>query len=80
MHASLKAPMALGLILAIPLIVLPTLGAPAREPEHKPAHSRASAFANAGALASPAARDLQAPETDGLSRKDEECVFGCIDH
>jgi hypothetical protein len=80
MNASHGAPAALGFILAIPLLALPALGAPAHETRQKPAHHRVADFANARALVSPAAPVLQAPETDGLSRKDEECNFGCIDH
>ena len=80
MNASHGAPMALGFILAIPLFALPTLGAPAHETGHKPAHHPVADFAEARAYVSPTAPVAQTPETDGLSRKDEECNFGCIDH
>jgi hypothetical protein len=88
--------MALGFILAIPLFALPALGAPAHETGHKPAHHRAADFAKARALVnSPPVLIPEAvlplgaeyhgqqrplPETDGLSRADDECNFGCIDH
>ena len=80
MNASHGAPAALAFILAIPLVALPALGAPAHDAGHKPAHHRIAAFAAARAYVSPATPVPQAPETDGLSRKDEECKFGCIDH
>jgi hypothetical protein len=80
MSVSIKAPMALGFLLAIPLFAPPALGASARETGPKPAHHRGADFANARALVNPETPVLQAPETDGLSRKDEECKFGCIDH
>jgi hypothetical protein len=79
MHASFRAPTAFALTLVVPLFSAPALG-PGREPEHKPAPFHSSAFASARAPVSPAAPVAQAPETDGLSRKDEECVFGCVDH
>jgi hypothetical protein len=34
----------------------------------------------ATALAPAPATAVRAPETDGLSRNDEDCNFGCIDH
>jgi hypothetical protein len=80
MNVSTKTATALGFILAVSLFVLPAHGAPAHDTGPKPAHHRVADFANARALVSPAAPLLQAPETDGLSRKDEECNFGCIDH
>lgn len=80
--------MTLAFILAVPLIALPALGAAAHEAGHKPAHHRVADFAKAKALLSPAPPVLSpAPlvprtlETDGLSRKDEDCNRGgCIDH
>ena len=80
MSVSFKAPMALGFLLAIPLFALPAHGAPAHETGHKPAQRRVADFADATAYVSPVTPIAQAPETDGLSRKDEECNFGCIDH
>jgi hypothetical protein len=96
MNASHGAPMALGFILAIPLFVLPALGAPAHETGHKPSHHRAADLAKARALVSPSSdlvpeavlplgaeyhgQQRPLPETDGLGRADEECNFGCIDH
>ena len=53
MNASHGAPTALGFILAIPLFVLPALGAPAHDTGYQPAHHRAAAFAKARALVSP---------------------------
>lgn len=80
MNASHGAPTALGFILAIPLFALPAHGAPAHVAGPKPGHHRMADFAQATAYVSPTAPVAQAPETDGLSRKDEECNFGCVDH
>ncbi len=80
MSVSFKAPMTLGFIVAIPLFALPARGAPAHETGHKPAQHRVGDFAKATAYVSPVTPIAQAPETDGLSRKDEECNFGCVDH
>jgi len=51
-------------------------------PSHRTVHHMAK-FAKATALvapALPAARSSSLPETDGLSRNDEDCNYGCIDH
>ncbi|HEY3621668.1 MAG TPA: hypothetical protein VGL12_04585 [Roseiarcus sp.] len=80
MNTSPKAPRALGFILAIPLFALPAHGAPAHDTGHEPAQHRVADFSEARAFVSPATPVAQAPETDGLSRKDEECNFGCVDH
>jgi hypothetical protein len=80
MSVSIKAPMPLSFLLAIPLFALPALGAPAHVGVSKPAHHRAADFAQATAYVSPVTPIARAPETDGLSRKDEECDVGCIDH
>jgi hypothetical protein len=81
MNAYLKAPMALALILAIPLFTRPALGAPAHDAGHRPAHHRVADFAEAKAYVSPVAPVLRAPQTDGLSRNAEECSRGgCIDN
>ncbi len=80
MSVSFKAPITIGVILAIPLFAVPALGAPAHVAGPKPAHHRVADFAEATAYVSPATPIAQGPETDGLSRKDEECNFGCIDH
>ena len=80
MSASFKAPVALGFILAIPLFALPAHGAPLtkRDTSRRSIASRISPTREP--MSSPATPVAQAPETDGLSRKDEECNFGCIDH
>ncbi len=80
MSVSFKAPMALGFLLAIPLFALPAHGAPASDTGHKPAQRRVADLAGATAYVSLGTPIAQAPETDGLSRKDEECNFGCVDH
>jgi len=80
MNASLKVPMALGFILVMPLFALPAHAASAHEAAEKRAHYEVADFAEAKALVIPTAPAAPAPETDGLSRKDEECNFGCVDH
>jgi hypothetical protein len=80
MSVSFKAPMALGFLLAIPLFALPAQGSPAYDTGHKPPQQRVADFVDARAYVGPVKPAAQAPETDGLSRKDEECNFGCVDH
>ena len=80
MSASIKAPMAFGFLLAIPLFALPAHGALAYDTGHKRAQHRVADFAQATAYVSLVEPAAQAPETDGLSREDKECNFGCIDH
>ena len=81
MNAWLKAPMALALILGVPLFARPALGAPAQEPRHRPAHHRVADFAEVPAYVSPVTPVWRAPRTDGLSRDAEECSRGgCIDN
>jgi hypothetical protein len=81
MNAYLKAPMALALILIVPLFARPALGAPAQETGHRPAHHRVADFAEVPAYVSPVTPVLRAPQTDGLSRNAEECSRGgCIDN
>ncbi len=80
MSVSFKAPKALGFVLAIPLFAVPALGAPTHLEGSKPAHHRVADFTQATAYVSLVTPTAQAPETDGLSRKDDECNFGCVDH
>jgi hypothetical protein len=80
MSVSFKIPMALGFLLAIPLFALPALGAPAQETGHKPAQHHIADFAEATAYISPVNPAAREAETDGLSREDKECNFGCVDH
>jgi hypothetical protein len=80
MSVSFKAPMALGFLFAIPLFALPAHGANAYDAGHKSAQHRVADFAEATAYASPVKPAAQAPETDGLSRENKECNFGCVDH
>lgn len=81
MNAFVKASTALGLLLAMSTFILPALGAHQVRP---PERHRVADFAKARALASPPINLLpttsHAPETDGLSRNDEDCNMGCIDH
>jgi hypothetical protein len=80
MNVSLKTAMAVGFILAAPLFAVPALGAPPRELEHKSSRYQTADFANAQAFVTPPMPILRALETDGLSRNDEECNVGCLDH
>ena len=81
MNAYLKAPIALALILAVPLFARPALGAPAHETPHRPGHHHMTDFTAATALANPVARVPDEHETDGLSRNAEDCSRGgCIDN
>jgi hypothetical protein len=83
MNASLRAPMALGFILAVPLFALPALSASGPEVKynHRVSHNhRVAHIAKAEALVSLAAPVPREPETDGLSRNDEDCNMACIDH
>jgi hypothetical protein len=72
--------MAVAFALAASQLALPALGAPAHDTGSKPPQHRLADFAEARAYVSPTTPVAQVPETDGLSRKDEECNFGCIDH
>ena len=80
MSVSSKAPMAFGFLLAIPLFALPAHGALAYDTGHEPTRHRVADFAQARAYVSLVKPVAHAPETDGLSRDDRECNFGCIDH
>lgn len=73
---------ALCAILAAPVAAYPALGAGAPAPGHRTVrHHKAADFAKASALAAPAAVAAPASrETDGLSRNDDDCNMGCIDH
>jgi hypothetical protein len=58
--------------------------AEAPNPAHHAMHRHNGDFAKATALAGPqgavVAPSAPLPVTDGLSRIDEDCKFGCIDH
>jgi hypothetical protein len=81
MNASLRAPITLAFILAIPFFVRPALGASGHDAGLKPAHHRVADFTAVTALVSPAAPVADEHETDGLSRDPAECSRGgCIDN
>jgi hypothetical protein len=72
--------MALGVAAAAPVMSDPldTAGVPTSG--HLTIHHRAT-FAKATALAAPSpVPSKPARETDGLSRNDDDCNYGCIDH
>jgi hypothetical protein len=64
----------------MPLLALPAHAAPAHKAAEKRAHYEVADFAEAKALVMPTALAAPARETDGLSRQDGECNFGCVDH
>jgi hypothetical protein len=81
MNVSRKVLAALGLILTVPLLAIPALGAPAPTAIQNPEHPQMVNFANAQAFVTSAtAPILRAKEIDGLGREDEECNVGCVDH
>jgi hypothetical protein len=80
MNVSIRNVTALGFILTVPLFALPAHGVATDAAKYKPIHHRVSDVANARALASPAMPVAQPRDADGLSRNDEECNMGCIDH
>ena len=81
MKTLFKASSALVIVLSLSGAAYP-LGTGMVAPSHRTVHHMAN-FAKATALvapAFPAARSPSLPETDGLSRNDEDCNYGCIDH
>jgi hypothetical protein len=74
---------ALGLALATPVAANSLDKVSLRESDPRTIHHKAN-FAKATALANPlsavAMSSPLSPETDGLSRNDEDCKYGCIDH
>jgi len=83
MNTLIKSALALGIILALPVTGY-AVGAEAPNPAHHTMHHHKGDFAKATALAAPrgavVAPSAPLPETDGLSRRDEDCNMGCIDH
>jgi hypothetical protein len=79
--ANAACALALGFALTAPIPVYAEFGA---QPSHKhKAHVRhfMAIPQTATALMPASATAVRAPETDGLSRNDDDCVkFGCIDH
>lgn len=84
MSAVLKASAALGLWFVASAWSLPAFAASSRRvaspPERHPAADSAHASALATPFVGPSSAPPRAPETDGLSRNDEDCNMGCIDH
>jgi hypothetical protein len=83
MNTLIKSASALVIILALPVTSY-AVGAEAQNPAHHTMHHHKGDYAEATALATPlgvvVAPLAPLPETDGLSRRDEDCKFGCIDH
>ncbi len=85
MKTHLKTSLALGLILILNGGAFSAYAAsapdkmtpPARHLHLKDSFAKAKALAPAAVPQAPAPR---VPETDGLSRNDEDCNYGCIDH
>jgi hypothetical protein len=82
MNTLIRSAFVLGLILAL-LVTGDAAGAEEPNPSqhtmhhHKRNFPKASALAERRAVVAPSA---PMPETDGLSRHDEDCNTGCIDH
>ncbi len=82
MKTLFKASIAVGIILSLSAAAYPAESGGVVVHSHRTVHHMAN-FAKATALAAPAlpsARSPSLPETDGLSRNDEDCNYGCIDH
>jgi len=83
MNTLIRSALVLGIVLALPVTGY-AVGAEAAKPAEHTMHHHKADLAKATALAAPKgavvapAAPLQ--ETDGLSRNDEDCNFGCIDH
>jgi hypothetical protein len=72
---------ALGIVLAVPIQAYPADGAPVQK--HSAIHHMGRDMARATALVAPApalSAPARKPRTDGLSRDDDDCNYGCIDH
>ncbi len=82
MKTVFKASIAIGIVLSLSAAAYPAESRHVVVHSHQTVHHMAN-FAKATALAAPAlpaARPPSLPETDGLSRNDEDCNYGCIDH
>jgi hypothetical protein len=79
----IRSAFVLGLIIALPAAGY-AVGAKAPNPAHRTMHQHEQTLARATALAVPqgvvVAPLSRSPEVDGLSRHDEDCNMGCIDH
>ena len=84
MKTRLQTSLAVGLILILNGGAFSAFAASASDTMTPPArHLNKGGFAKAKALAPvavPHAPVRRIPETDGLSRNDEDCNYGCIDH
>lgn len=72
---------ALGTVLAVPIDAFPADGAPVHK--HLMLRHKGGGMARATALTAPApaaSAPQRIPRTDGLSRDDDDCNYGCIDH
>ena len=82
MKTLFKASIVVGIILSLSAAAYPAESGGVVVHSHRTVHHITN-FAKATALAAPAlpsARSPSLPETDGLSRNDEDCNMGCIDH
>ena len=72
--------LAFGFALTTPISVYAQVGAQPTY-KHKAHVDHITAIPSAATALMPApATAVRAPETDGLSRNDDDCKFGCIDH
>jgi hypothetical protein len=83
MNTVLRLVFVLELIIALPATGY-AVGAEAPNPAHRTMHQHQEDLVKATALATPHRRVVapasRSPEIDGLSRHDEDCNMGCIDH
>ena len=83
MNTLIKTALVLGIISSLPTAGY-AVGAEAPNTAHRTMLHHKGDLAKATALAPPrgavVAPAAPLPETDGLSRSDEDCKMGCIDH
>jgi hypothetical protein len=72
--------LAFGFALTTPIPVYALIGAQPTYKHKSHAHHVMAIPRTATALMPAPATAVRAPETDGLSRNDDDCRFGCIDH
>jgi hypothetical protein len=72
--------LAFGFALTTPISVYAQVGAQPTYKHKAHVHHFMAIPRTATALTPAPATTVRAPETDGLSRNDNDCNFGCIDH
>ena len=72
--------LAFGFALTMPIPAYAQVGAQPTYKHRAHVHHFMAIPRTATALMPAPATAVRAPETDGLSRNDDDCKFGCIDH